>query len=472
MNTPWLAVATLLPVLAGGLFLNRLVPKNTPARLFIVCGMGALLGVMLTPQIMHLTDALGYGLNFSTVIGILAALSIALMLSHFLPGNHSVHQGASDPHTLSHLERLLVTTVVALITLRIASLGFEVLLRPLFPWDATMHWATKARVWFEHKAMLPFVDYHSWLELRGSGVFVDRHPQYPPMIPLLQVWMSLALDAWDESLINIPWLVCFIGIGATFYGQLRLAGVGTTVAAVSTYLLISLPLLNTHVALAGYADLFLGSAYGCAVLSLHNWIMHRERWLAVMAVLFGVLCILIKAEGVIWALSLIPAITVAYLGRREAAQHFLLLFLWGVLFLLVIPSDLDIAGYATKDLVPSFNFEALRGILLTIWVHDNWHLAGYFALLLIPLGVIMPGAMTKKFLGLTTTVACSVGAYVYLFIFTGFGEGAADFAAVGRLSIHLAPGLLFLCTLVYNELLCRESFWVDPDAPRAVKKGE
>jgi hypothetical protein len=350
-----------------------------------------------------------------------------------------------------------------------ATLGFELVLRPLFLWDATMHWATKARVWFEHGTMVPFVDYQTWLDLGGSGVYVDRHPHYPPMIPLLQVWISLGLGHWDESLINIPWLVCFAAMGAVFYGQLRLADVGITLSAVSTYLLISLPLINTHVALAGYADLFLGAAYCCAILSLHNWIKYQEKWLAILALLFGVLCPLIKTEGLIWALSLVPAAAVAYMSRRDAAKIFLLFFLWGILFLLVIPADLKIAGYATQDLAPTFHSEALRGIILTVWVHDNWHLAGYFALLLIPLGVIMPGAMTGKFLALTTALASSVGAFVYLFLFTGFGEGAADFAAVGRLSIHLAPTAIFLCVLIYNELLRREDFWVEPHGPRATR---
>ncbi len=84
-----------------------------------------------------------------------------------------------------------------------------------------MHWATKARVWFEYNRIVPFVTKDAWLEMGGAGVFTDRHPDYPVTVPLLQVWMNLALGHWDESLMNLPWLLCLIALGSAFYGQLR-----------------------------------------------------------------------------------------------------------------------------------------------------------------------------------------------------------------------------------------------------------
>lgn len=457
-STLALILALALPALLGGLWLGALTPAGLPGRSAVVWGCGTLLGLMTVPQVMRLLDTLGLGLSYNST-----ALAIAGMTAPALLLRGIVRQPATPApipqQTATRVERALISLLAVLILVRFIGLGIEVYWRPLFPWDATMHWATKARVWFEHRTLVPFVDYQTWLETAGAGVYTDRHPGYPAMIPLLQVWMNLAIDRWDESLMNLPWLLCLVALGLAFFGQLRLAGVSTTVATASTYLLLSMPLINIHVALAGYADLFLGAAYACAVMSLHNWLHSRQAWLAVLAVLFSLMCPFIKNEGFIWALSMIPATTIAFMQRRQAAKLFLLMLLWGVFFLLILPDNWEVAGTTVADIHPSFNMAALLGIIKSLWLHDNWHLLGFFLLLLIPLGLLLPGALTRSYLGVTVALVCSGGAYLFLFIFTGFGVGAADFAAVGRLSIHLVPTVLFLCTLIYHELLQRDAGW-------------
>jgi len=54
-------------------------------------------------------------------------------------------------------QRALWLAILAWLVLRYALLLGEVLVRPLYPWDAWTQWGTKARVWFELKTMAPFV---------------------------------------------------------------------------------------------------------------------------------------------------------------------------------------------------------------------------------------------------------------------------------------------------------------------------
>jgi hypothetical protein len=207
---------------------------------------------------------------------------------------------------------------------------------------------------------------------------------------------------------------------------------------VFTYLLQSMPLINIHVALAGYADLFLG------------------------AVFFAVSCTLLKTEGLLWTLTLVPAGAVAFMTRRDAAKLFVLFSLLLILLLLLMPKDIIVAGYAIHQLAPSFHADGLVGTVKSVWLHDNWHLFGYLLLALIPLGLLLPGAMSRKFLGLSLALGTAVGCYIFLFLFTGFGWGASNFTAVGRLGIQLAPGLLFLCALFFNEYLTTEGYSLTP----------
>lgn len=465
MDTLLTLLALLLPVLMGGLWINLFVPQ-TSARLALVWGNGTLLGLFVLPQMMRGLDALGMPLNFIST-ALLAAMICALAATaHYVTrGGRRTTLAQQTPGftAMPNGSKLLFVFLAALIALRTGSLGLEILWRPLFPWDATMQWATKARVWFEYNSIAPFVDQHAWLETGGEGVFTDRHPHYPGAIPLLQVWMNLATGRWDESLMNLPWLLCFVALGTAFYGQLRLAGIGPMIAMGFTYMLMSMPLVNIHVALAGYADLFLAAAYCGTLMALHNWGVTRQSWLAGLAVIFAVACPLIKNEGLIWALTLLPALAVALMPRRQAAKLFLMTALWAVLILLLIPDDMEFAGHTLYEMRPQFHPQGLLGTIKSVWLHDNWHLFGYLLLGIIPLGLVMPGAMLKSYLAISAALGSAVGLFLFLFLFTGFGWGASNFTAVGRLSIQLAPGLLFLSALLFNELMRRDTIFSRPE---------
>ncbi len=106
---------------------------------------------------------------------------------------------------LAKWERVLWLALVAWLAVRFALLAVEVASRPLYPWDAWTQWATKARVWYElrpHRAVRA---------RRPSGTrpaaacYFDASPEYPPTMPLLQVWTCLVLGRWDDVLMNAPW---------------------------------------------------------------------------------------------------------------------------------------------------------------------------------------------------------------------------------------------------------------------------
>lgn len=151
------------------------------------------------------------------------------------------------------------------------------------------------------------------------------------------------------------------------------------------------------------------------------------------------------------------------MSRREAAKLFVLFCLLALLGWLIVPKHWIIAGITLNQLQPIFNIGALVGIVTSVFVHDSWHLFGYMMLALVPLGLFMPGTLTRAFLPLTVALACAVGLFLFLFLATGFGWGAANYTAVGRLSIQLAPGLLFLGALLYNEILQRNGLRLPPE---------
>lgn len=454
MDSVLVILALILPVLLGGLWLNLIVPLQAPARSALVWGNGTLIGLLLIPQFLWSLDALGVPLSFVTTAVLTGALIVLPAALHIFKDKRTQPSPIGDAAfpNMSALQRALFLFLLFLVIIRCVTLGLEILWRPLFPWDATMHWATKARVWFEYQRMLPFVDNNVWLQLGGTGVFTDRHPEYPHTVPLLQVWMNLATGRWNESLMNLPWLLCLMAIGAAFYSQLRVSGINPLVAMGFSYLLLSMPLVNIHVALAGYADLFLGATYCAGLMAFHNWVKTRWRSQALLAIFFALACPLIKNEGFFWALTFIPALLLIPQTRHKFAKLATLAAL-GLVFMII----LIIANPTLTDqllhFVTEFHPEALTATIQAVWLHSNFHLLGYLLLATIPMGLVIPGAFTKRYLGISVALSCAVVMFLFLFLFTIFGAGAANFSGVGRLCIQLVPGLLFLSAMLCNDLL-------------------
>ena len=447
-------LALILPVLLGGLWLNLIIPQQAPARSALVWGNGTLIGLLLIPQFMWGLDALGIPLSFVTTGLLTGALIVAAVAINTFrdKGSHTALIRDTASYVVPASHRALFLFLLFLLALRCITLGLEILWRPLFPWDATMHWATKARVWFEFLRIVPFVDNNVWLQMGGEGVFTDRHPNYPHTVPLLQVWMNLATGRWNESLMNLPWLLCLIAMGAAFYSQLRVSGASPLIAIGFTYLLLSMPLLNIHVALAGYADLFLGATYCAGLMAFHNWVTTRWRSQGLLAIFFALACLLVKNEGLPWAVTFIPALLLIPQTRYKFAKLSALVAL-GLAFLIILVQKSPTSIDQLLRFVTEFHPEALTATIQAVWLHSNFHLMGYLLLAIIPIGLAIPGAFTKRYLGISIALSCAVVMFLFLFLFTIFGAGAANFSGVGRLCIQLTPGLLFLCAMLCNDLL-------------------
>ena len=54
-------------------------------------------------------------------------------------------------------------------------------------------------------------------------------------------------------------------------------------------------------------------------------------------------------------------------------------------------------------------------------------------------------------------LAAAAGAFLYLFLFTGFAGGAQELTGVGRLWLHLAPGLMFMAAVFYRDLVVKDT---------------
>jgi len=446
------AVSVGLPWLAGGCCMLALQRRAEQRDLVLAAGYGYLLGALATSLAMRALDAVGVRWTAPWVALQLVALAvIACSLARLRsppPLRERWRIACARVASLTRAQRLLFFACFALIVVRLVGLGLELAWRPLLPWDAWAQWATKARVWYEYGRIAAFVDPAAWLQSGGPMQFVDAHPDYPGTVPLLQVWTALCLGAWDESLINAPWLAILSALGLAFYAQLRRSGIGSTQAMLFTYLLLSLPFIDLHVAVAGYVDIFIAAAYGMAAMALWQWACSRAGADALLAVLCALACIVIKKEGVVWALTLLPPVLVV-INRRVGLSVVALLGVAMMGYLLLGPGELQVLGYTLRTEFSNVS----RPMFEHFFQMDNWHLLWYLTLAVVALRwrAIFSAAMAP----LTVTM---LGAFAFVFVvffYSSAAFGVADETLVNRLPLHMVPALAFYLAVLWRQAPAR-----------------
>jgi hypothetical protein len=333
-------------------------------------------------------------------------------------------------------QRIVWVALLAWLAIHFALLLCEVVERPLYPWDAWTQWGTKARVWFAQRSMSPFVASPDWLDAFSPSVYFDAAPHYPATVPLTQTFAALLIGRWDDALVNLPWWIGGVALGLALFGALRSQRFEPLAALVGTWLVMSLPLLEVHVALAGYADLAMASYVTLAALASLRAVGSR-RWEDVaLALVLVVACFTVKNPGKVWVLLLLPALAVAWntrWGLRIAGLAFAAVAL---VVVVLAHTGATILGYQLQGGF-GLSWSALADAYL---MFGNWNLLGYavvavavlawrqlFTPAVAPYTVLVLGGMLFLFFG---------------FAFTNAGAWVEDQSTVNRATLHLAPLLV------------------------------
>ena len=476
-------IALGLPWLAGTLWL-RVLWRDTPAGFWpMALGYGGILGWLAVTLLLRVQMALDVPPNFNIPILIMSLLLLPAgwLLWCRSRCDASVHTsivgemgkvGGYSQYSQNLWTQLLFVALLLWLGWRLADLAQELWWQPLYPWDAWTTWAVRPRVWAEWQQWVPFVGPKQWLANPSASVYTIYAWTYPYTVPLLSLWSALAYGSWNETATNLPWLGAVLALSLGFYGQARLWGVTPLIALIFTWLLLSLPLLDTHVALAGYADLWLATVFGLAMIACLQWVRDGDRRQGVLALLLALACPTIKLEGTVWLLLFLPVLLVARLQKKW------LLALTGLMLILVGAwwlaggVEFSIPGLGAFRLTPTLievpylgRFAlGYRGSWNPVWMNflvlANWHLLGY--LLLLTLGVAGISAFkygTRRWqaAGLVF-VGSSLFALFVLFFLTDAQLWAEQYTSINRVFLEFVPAFLFWILTVFQSTI----FTADP----------
>ncbi len=457
------AIAWLLPLAAGIALWLVFVPRRGPGWIAAAAGHGSIFGLLLAALA---TDC--FARADTAHAWMRAALPLALFaaLAALLAWRRMRRHAAVVVENVENANKW----IIGLLAVALASLVFrgwlmlrEIWLRPTFPWDAWDAWAVKSKTWFLLGHYAPFVSMPDWLAHPARELSTGIAWAYPATLAWMQVWFASAAGGWIEPQVNLPWLALWIGLLLGHYGQWRALRVPRVIALAAMYALGSLPLLDVHVALAGYADLWLATILGFAALAWLRCRRERDAGQLAIAIVCAALLPAIKLEGAIWLLLCVAVAIYDVLPRRwrrwalGAAAAVALLLVFASRIHLPVPglgwveiSHSRIVVPALGEYALAFHADALASVLNALFVQPNWHLLWWLApcIALWRWRVLRDNAALRH---LGAFVLLGFGFLVFLFVFTDASRWAESYTAVNRLILQLVPATVTVLALAWRQ---------------------
>jgi hypothetical protein len=453
------AIELLLPqlfALAGGSLAVRFA--FVPGRAYWWCalGYGYVIGQIFGAIGLYIAGTVGLGVRFwpAAAIEIALCILLAMVLRRVVRSEARIAHSVA-PAKVGRLGWILVVIVAAWVVLRVAVLGLEAAAQPLYPWDAWQQWGTKARVWFETGELKRFVSPEEWLQFSGTTrdvVYTDANPAYPPLVPLIQIWSLGPTDKWDDAAIGVTWGALLAALGIAMLGQLlRITG-HWPLALGATYMALSLPILDTHAALAGYADLPLSVLFCMAFMAAVVWVRFRRHGDAAVTILLLAALPAFKRPGVAWALTFLPFLMCAVIHRplRPMMRAVLAVaFLAAAAAILVRAVASHAAGIG----------DSFASLIANLFAWENWHLLWYLTIFLL-LAYRRRRWSNELSVG-GTTLGLGAAFLAAVFWGTNLSASIADATTLNRALLPLGPALCF-----FLALLVRRDVWRLTSAPR------
>lgn len=322
--------------------------------------------------------------------------------------------------------------LLAWLALRAAMLLVEVVERPIYPWDAWSAWATKAKVYFAERTIVPFGDAAQWMAA-APGTWYDAAPGQPATLPLVQAWIATAMGRFDDARVTLPWWLWFVALLLVTYGEARRRGVGRLPSLAAAWFAGSLPLMGAQVALAGYADLPTAAAFTLGALAGARAARTRAPVDAFAATLALAAAASMKTSGWVWVVIALPGLAAAALGPAWTRRIAIAIPALAAAVVAVGARFTDLSiGPVSLAFDPVFAALGTDGVLLA-----NWHLLalGAVGTIVFAWRRLLDPAVAP----LTLVVAAGAAWIGLLGAFPWLRNWGADSLGLNRVVLALAP---------------------------------
>jgi hypothetical protein len=481
----------LLPWLGGALWLTfaeSRLKRNRQANRFRQAGYGFFLGYAVLFLAILFSNALSADDPWPGLMVFLLVFSASGGVAVWLSDSKKNATPSASRIPSGFPMRTLTAFVLVLMAIHLVFIAVEIFTQPLYPWDAWLAWVYRAKAWFLANGMVDIVGKAEWTTATSAGIYtIDAwlYPLFPSVIPY---WAALSLGRWSETLINLPVLFAGLAIGMAVYGQCREHGLNVPVSLITCYLLYSIPLFGTHLALAGYADIWMAGFTGLGFIALmRGVIMRDDAGKPVFEIALGFLMIMfgigVKNEGAVWFLAALAMMILATCRLRvlilmmvAAVVVALLAFALGVTHIEIpLIGKLGLVdGRLAIPFIGNFVLEVHK-VQQVYWDNfinmGSWNLVWVLVAASLLLGFISlkvaSGYRARR--AALSFILIFLATQVFIFGYTDQGLWADTYTAVNRLPLHFIPALLFAAVVIANASLVQNE---TIDAATEAQSGE
>ena len=454
-----LLLSVAVPLIAGLPWILILQRDRQLGNWPLALAYGYVLGLLIAIVWMRVLDVVHAPANLLTIIAIPALAAIAgwrKLRGRLHWARDAAHASKLTWASMNRTTRMVVIVVIGLIAFRLLTLGAEIVIRPIFPWEAVSAVAAKARVWYDLGSIARFVPPPALLE--GIGSYTDADASAYALPSLLLAFTAHMLGQWHEGAVAFPWWMMGLAMVLALYGHVRRSGAGVAFSLSVAYVFVSLPLVDLHIGLAGAPQWIAATGVGLAGCAMLRWLETPSRELLFYVVVGAALALMSLLSAwpwfVVFALSAAMARWPRY--ARKLAIGIPLVLLFALLAWQQTPFKW---GGSTLQLqVVTTWSESIESLFLL----DNWHLLYGASILVAVLGwrfIVAPSWRARSWLvGMGVVVLFVWGAVAVPGIWFG---GLRDFSYA---ALQFAP-ILVLWTALAARAMAIPPAHIEPAVP-------
>lgn len=377
---------------------------------------------------------------YMTFLGIF--FSGILIVVHAM--KHGFHTVVMKPSKTNILSILLIVLLSIVIYLNGSML-------PSIAWDSWMVWIGKANQWLSHGLDTPIYRLDPWLQNPESIYNASAH--YPEALPLL--YFLPKLFNWDSAgTLLVFYLVSFAMMSLLLVSRIERKGAPWYLQLLLVFVLYTTPLLNNHLMIAGYADIWMAMLIVIILLTLIDYHEKGDFGVGITLLCYLAMLPLFKLEGWVWLLLfLIAHVVVTIINTKHKNKFFISLVL--IILLMVLIGGIEIHLPMGNIILNSERIEFLH-LIKTDFEFSNINsevLIGFFgqnnwSILWLGLPFLLVSFFINKH-NKASQVAqvffmLAMACFFFLFYFTKASQWAKDLTALNRVVLQLVPCYIFL----------------------------
>lgn len=409
------------------------------------------IGIIVVVCLMNLMQILNIDFSISMLFYIILVISVLFWIVFFYKSAGNIKQLDFSASFL--MNNKITATITLVIILHFIFIVIQNSSLPLTSWDSWTGWVAKAKIWYFYGLNETLLSESEWLSNKQGMTSLITH--YPDGLSLLYLFNSGGLG-WDETRLNAVYPALYIAFLLAFYGNIKSLSDSSLVASFAALIFATIPLVGTHIVLAGYADIWVSAFLFLALVHLQFYSQSAFKKDIYLFIFFALGMISFKQEGLIWLLFMFP---VFFLLRLSSSRVLIIMTLISLTLLLwYFTGGFSIGNFVFRPdriAIPGigdFHFSFLNTTgewLESLFLSRNWNILWYS----LPVTLALFARIRHKpvLLFSATYLIFSLLFLLVLFYFSYANKFASNFTSLNRLILHIVPVYIYFMVLTFYQ---------------------